>query len=67
MSKNIIRHLTNILIALVEESSAVPQGVMDVIIDQFTKHASVSRQSHSRTPLTPETRYALVHAHCGRL
>ncbi|KAK1921574.1 armadillo-type protein [Papiliotrema laurentii] len=40
MSKNIIRHLTNILIALVEESSAVPQGVMDVIIDQFTKHAS---------------------------
>lgn len=50
MSKNIIRHLTNILIALVEESSAVPQGVMDVIIDQFTKHASVSAY-HTHGPL----------------
>jgi hypothetical protein len=33
-----------ILVALLEESSsAVPTGVLDCIIDQFTRYASVSR------------------------
>ena len=43
MSKNIIKHLTIILTCLLDESSTVPPGVLDCIIDQFTNHASVSR------------------------
>ncbi|ORY30387.1 armadillo-type protein [Naematelia encephala] len=40
MSKNIIRHLVNILVALVEESSVIPSGVLDCIINQFETYAS---------------------------
>jgi sister-chromatid-cohesion protein PDS5 len=40
MSKNIIRHMTNILIALLEESVSMPSGVMDCIIGLFS-HPSV--------------------------
>jgi len=43
MSKNIIKHLTIILICLLDESTTVPSGVLDCIIDQFSNHASVRR------------------------
>jgi len=42
MSKNLIRHLVDILVAVVEESSSMPSGVMDCIVSQFTDFASVS-------------------------
>jgi sister-chromatid-cohesion protein PDS5 len=42
MSKNLIRHLVDILVAVVEESSSIPSGVMDCIVSQFTDFASVS-------------------------
>jgi len=48
MSKNVIRHLADILVCLVDEATAVPAGVMDCIISQFTQFASVSTALHWR-------------------
>jgi sister-chromatid-cohesion protein PDS5 len=42
MSKSLIRHMRDIMIELLEESSAVPQGVMDCIITQFESRKEVS-------------------------
>ena len=42
MSKTLIRHLVHILAAVLEEGQTVPSGAMDIIIDQFENHASVS-------------------------
>ena len=39
MSKNLIRYMSQILIALLEESASIPSGVLDIIVDQFTNHA----------------------------
>jgi sister-chromatid-cohesion protein PDS5 len=44
MSKNVIRHLTEILVCLVDEATAMPAAVMDCIIGQFADFATVSRQ-----------------------
>ncbi|WVQ98079.1 hypothetical protein IAU59_005201 [Kwoniella sp. CBS 9459] len=35
MNKVLIRHLRDILVALVEESTSIPSGVMDCLIEQF--------------------------------
>ncbi len=42
MSKNLLRHLVDILVAVIEESGSIPSGVMDCIVSQFTDYASVS-------------------------
>lgn len=42
MSKNIIRHLVNILVAVLDEAASVPPGVMDCIIAQFENYSDVS-------------------------
>ena len=41
MSKNVIRHLGEILVCLVEEATTIPAGAMDCIIGQFTEFANV--------------------------
>jgi hypothetical protein len=47
MSKNIVRHMISILVAIFEEDAgAVPAGVMDCIIEQFSKYAEVSGLAH---------------------
>ena len=48
MSKNLIRHMYDILSALIEEAPAIPAGVMDCIISQFEKQQAkeVSRRQH---------------------
>ena len=56
MSKNIIRHLVNILVAVVEESASIPSQVMDCIIDQFENHAV----GHCDTSLTFADRLVAV-------
>lgn len=42
MSKNLIRHMRDIMIELLEEASSVPSGVMDCIINQFESQSQVS-------------------------
>ena len=42
MSKNLIRHLVEILVAVVEESSSIPSGVLDCIVGQFETYGMVS-------------------------
>lgn len=37
MSKNLIRHMYEILSVLIDEASSIPTGVMDCIISQFEK------------------------------
>ena len=46
MSKNLIRHMYDILAVLIEEAQSIPAGVMDVIIKQFElqKDKDVSRR-----------------------
>jgi sister-chromatid-cohesion protein PDS5 len=49
MSKTLVRHLRDILVALIEEASPIPSGVMDCIIAQFEAQAHVSYpQCHAR-------------------
>ena len=45
MSKNVIRYMVSILVAVVEECGAIPSGVMDCIIDQFERYAKVSSEA----------------------
>nr|XP_019008459.1 uncharacterized protein I206_07018 [Kwoniella pini CBS 10737]OCF47240.1 hypothetical protein I206_07018 [Kwoniella pini CBS 10737] len=40
MNKTLIRYLRDILVALIEEASQLPQGVMDCLISQFENYAS---------------------------
>ncbi|WWC86884.1 uncharacterized protein L201_001763 [Kwoniella dendrophila CBS 6074] len=40
MNKTLIRYLRDILVALIEESSSLPQGVMDCLINQFENYAT---------------------------
>ncbi|KAK8847427.1 hypothetical protein IAR55_005285 [Kwoniella newhampshirensis] len=40
MSKTVIRYLRDILVALAEEATALPAGVMDCIVSQFETYAS---------------------------
>lgn len=42
MSKNLIRHMRDIMVELLEEASSVPPGVMDCIISQFENQDDVS-------------------------
>ncbi|RXK35355.1 hypothetical protein M231_07377 [Tremella mesenterica] len=42
MSKNLIRYMVDILVVLIEESASIPSGVMDCIIEQFTKPSTSS-------------------------
>lgn len=42
MSKNLIRHMRDIMIELLEEASSVPSGVMDCIVTQFEQKVDVS-------------------------
>jgi hypothetical protein len=49
MSKNVIRHMTEILVCLVDEATAVPPAVMDCIVAQFDEFATV-RPSNHRQP-----------------
>ena len=64
MSKNVIRHLTDILVCLIEESPTIPSGVMDCIIGQFTEYASVS-PPYLRCPADGvETGDPFFPAHC---
>ena len=37
MSKNLIRHMYDILAVLIEEANSIPAGVMDCIINQFER------------------------------
>lgn len=41
MSKNIIRHMADILMALIDEAQPLPSGVMDCLILQFEKYGLV--------------------------
>lgn len=42
MSKTLIRHMRDILVALIEEASPIPSGVMDCIIARFEAQVEVS-------------------------
>lgn len=63
MSKNVIRHLTEILVCLLEESPTVPSGVMDCIIGQFDEYASVS-STFSNLADVVEAGNPFIPAHC---
>jgi hypothetical protein len=68
MSKNVIRHLTEILVCLVDEAIAIPPGVMDCIIGQFTEFANVSLTLSTRAALIlAETRDTFFPIDCGCL
>ena len=66
MSKNVIRHLGEILVCLVEEATTIPAGVMDCIIGQFTEFANVrvSLVYFGIADLT-ETGNPIISADCG--
>jgi hypothetical protein len=49
MSKNVIRHMTEILVCLVDEATAVPPAVMDCIIAQFDEFANVRLLGYKET------------------
>lgn len=42
MSQRMIKHMRDILVALIDETSAIPSGVMDCIIGQFQDAKEVS-------------------------
>lgn len=42
MNKTLMRYMRDILVAIIEEASSLPAGVMDCIIGQFEMYASVS-------------------------
>ena len=42
MNKTLMRYMRDVLVAIIEEASSLPAGVMDCIIGQFEMYASVS-------------------------
>lgn len=47
MNKTLMRYMRDVLVAIIEEASSLPTGVMDCIIGQFEMYASVSTSSES--------------------
>lgn len=41
MGRGLLKHLIEILATLLDESTSIPQGVMDVIMSQFQENGSV--------------------------
>lgn len=42
MSKNLLRFMHEILTALIEESATLPEGVLEVLLNQLDAYAEVS-------------------------